>query len=680
MGEIVKVTLFESGHRGYGDSQRVKNFRYNRVHGSIDPRWPGQLRMGRGITKVVATNHDYVPVFAVQWTSADDTTTPKIYYLVGQKIRRIQNGADAEIGSDALGSVVVTGMFHDNGSGVPYIYAGFGGSSEAFIRRMDKDHSVAASTDVRADLLLSLNGSAYATVTPTGGTANSQIRVCPFGSDPISDANWGAGKTVGFPGTEINALAGLRQTPVAIKPEGIFGYDSKLDKWVNFTPSWEHFPHPDNGKGGVLALGDYLVVTMGDGGVIIFDGYSARPADPLPLDATPNLHTTGGSMSSLGYLHHWIVAATKSMTKGISAGSALRMFEEASTTFTDGSSAIRDTNPNTELDVGDVGAGDDDNNVWVMWTRPFTAVRFTGTANSTTTALTCAVGQSDGSYTTVTTRDFTTLSDASLGQDGIIVMTEDPVGVRSWAQTTVNSVTGYWLRMRFDNGLSAGTAWKTCQIQPWYPSVDDTNYPLDGLDKSGCFPHILFSLAALGEPVWHDMGSLPEPDEIGPILFADVGGTSMNQARQLWLIGRYGDWRFDTAPGDRPDSEGAPYLNNVGLYEGSAGPPQDGKVARLRKLWINGEAFDTNLTGRFYYTWDWGKPWGRALTFQQVPAELKGGDQRGQVFRWNVGWTQSSVAAALTQSQITSIEAEFEILDVPLSSVMERQLQTQPRF
>ena len=676
MAETIQVSLFESGHLGAGDSRKIRDFRYHRVHGSVDMRWPGQMRLGLALQVVNTVNHDLTPVFAAEWIIPGNS--PAVYYLVGRQIRRLQGGTAGEVGTNALGSTNVTGgMLDDDGSGVPYLYACFGGtSSDNPIRRMDSSENVTTG-DLVADLFLSLNGKAYRSVAPSSENINSQVSVIPYGSDRFVAANWGTPQTVGFAGTNINRLAAIRQAPVAIKPEGIFAYSEELDRWINFTPAWEAFPHPDNGRGS-FSLGDRLVVTMGDGGAVIFDGRSAIPFDPMSLNSTPNLHTTRGDLETVGTLHHWLVGITPSASKLIKAGTDLDLYTEISSNVTTGSDAVSDANDGSNIAIDGVGVSPDA--IWVGAPYPFTAVYYEGVDNTTSRTLTLAVGQSDGSYVTVTHRDFSTLAGAPLGQTGSLILTEDPVAVRNWEQTTVASVTQYWLRIQTDGAFSSGTTWVHCFIQPWYPSVDDTNFPLDGLDRSGCFPHVLFALMPEDEPIWHDAVSLPQPDSIGAVIFANIGGDLLNHPRNLYLIGRYKIWRLQVSPGDLPDTQGHPFLHNVGLVEGAAGVPVPEKLCRLVSVKINGQQFDPAVLGRFYYTWDYGKPWTRAgPTVAHVPASMRiDNSGKGYLFRWAFGWQQPAETSRLTQPVVTSIVAEFEPLDDPLDSIQERALQNDP--
>jgi hypothetical protein len=700
--EIQTIPIFESAHMGMGDAYFVQNYRYNRTFGSMDPRWPGQLRMGRAIQSIANGAWDFAPIYAVEWTDTDNIQ-PVIYIIVGVEMFKLQYGALTEIGADLWTNAPTSGALHDNGSGTAFLYAGFGGvatggNTSPNIAAMGHNQALrGAPPTIKADLLYSLKGTLYRTLTPTTLTEitgnNCQVSLCPFGSDPFTASNWQAGQVVGFATTHINALSSVRGGIVAIKPEGVFGYQQSIDRWVNYAPAWERFLNLKNGIG-AFSLGDILVIPMGDGGAVTFDGYNVRPFDPVSLKATPNLHTTAGSFSftnnergALGTTKYWMLGATPSMSKAIYAGSDLRFKFEISSSFTDKSSEVRDANLTTGADINQIG--DSSDHIYIGWSRPFVGIHFAtglgalGTAvNTQARTMTMAV-ESAGGWQTVTHRDFTELGGDPLGQSSHnMIMTQDPVEALGWIKTTVDSVEAYWVRLTFNGQLDQVT-WANCRILPWYPSIDPTNYPLDGLDRAGALPHILMATppTAEGDPIWHDMGSLPTPDEIGAVLQCNVGGSNLNQSRQIVAIGRTNIYRIDLAMGDHPETETAPFINDYGLTEFPSIIPAPGKVVRLLKLRIHGTEFDQNLTWRFYYTWDYGKRWSQGPKFTHAPAKYSfnpTNEDRGTRFRWAIGATQSSVAARLTQPAVTRIEADFEILGDELDTVQERELAPAP--
>lgn len=692
--QIVTVKLFKSFHAGFGESEDISDtkrseayraivdtpVRYQRVHGSIDVRWPGQIRAGLEVRKLATVSHDLRPVFAIEWVDVVNNVYPATYYIVGKKIQKIRFGTVSTVTS-SLSANATGGMFDDDGSGVPYLYACYGGASTASkIQRMNVSGTLTTSADVVAGLLLSLNGDAYRTIIPTGGTAACQISKCPYGSDRFTAASWGAGTTVGFAGTGINVLTSVRNAPVAIKPEGIFAYNQGLDKWINFQEAWKNFQHLQNGFG-AFPLGDSLIVPMGDGGAIIFDGNSAKPFDPGGLASTPNRTMTRDKFSCAAAMRHWLIGATQVAPKSVSMGSSLRAWYKTSGgVWTDESAVVRDLDLTTSFTFT-YAAGDE---IYIGWDRPFTSFRFdSGAANTQARTMTVAIGTGAGTFASISVRDFTALAGATFGQTGDVVMMADPVAA-GWVQNAVNGVTAYWVKVTVSGAMDQ-VGWVNCKIQPWYPSIDPTTFPLDGLDKSGNFPHLLFGRMEGSNPIWHDLYSLPEPDDIGAVLFADGGGTNLNHSRTLLVIGRFCVWQIQIADNDRPGTEPNPFVHSVGLLEAASDIPTTLAPHRalvlVKEIRIGGINTDGNLPLSFYYSWDAGKKWSKAGTTLHLPAVMQGDStntDKGYRFRWAIGYNQAAAAARANAPVITDVEADFEILPLPLNATQDRAVRTTP--
>ena len=724
--EIVTVPLFISGHEGYGDANQVeRKYSYNRVYGSIDPRWPGQFRWGNWMFYDLSSVVDRQPPrFAVAWENASGV--PLVYWIEGRKVLYLQTTTDGtEVSSNVLGADNCTsGMFHDAGDGVPYLYASFGGtSSDVDLTRMNRARSVSvASSELVADLLLSLNGSAYLTQTPSGGSANCVVRKCPAGSDPLTPGNWGPNNYVGFAGTNVNALTSVRQAPVAIKPEGIFAYNESLDRWVNYAPSWTRFPHPDNGKG-AFSLGDLLIIPMGNGGAVLFDGYTLTDADPIPQNASPNQHTTSGSFLSsvfgtpaaLGAMRHWIVGVTKPGSKAVldtsSAvdSSAMRFFyyDNSITTYTDHTLAIFDTDPTS---AGTMTYDDTADYMYLKWDYPFCGFTYKagvgGTFNAVALTMTVEI-YNGSSWITQAVTDLTATgtsgSPVPLAQDGVVLFTTDPIVTGTWAQTTVNSVSGYWCRIKFSGSLTASVTWNACRLVPWYPSVNASLFATDGLDRGSVFPHLLFGkLEPSKGIVWHDMGTidLSASDDYTLVHFGQApinnAGSSPVGDQSLMLFGRQSVAVITQSLQDRPDTDAITPVDQLGLYEGCSLFPAEGKHCRLLRVRVYGDGGQNepsvfDVGAYFFYAWDRGKPWIRCGgKINLFPDELisPSDDEGGTKFRWSFGFTSvEAVQSFRTVPGVTHIEADFEVTKRKVGEIQERSTpptsgttQASPRF
>lgn len=684
-GEKVQIPLLVSPESGFGYERQVGDSKgYNRTFGSIDARWPEQVKLGLYRKVFGSGSHDLTPVYATEWT-ATDGVDPIIYYFVGAKLMSLANGSVTEIGSNFIGGTATGGMFDDDGSGVPYLYMARGQSNN--IRRMNRAGTLTTATGTLvATLLLSLNGKAYRTITPSGGTATCQVSTCPYGSDRFTSSNWGTGQTVGWAGTNINALISLRQAPVAIKPEGIYAYSEATDRWVNLTPLWERFPHVDNGKG-AFSMGDLIVVPLGEGGCITFDGFTEKPFDPPNIETSPGVHTTSSKISVIGANRHWVVGITHPVNKLIMDDTLLVKKDATAENSPTTTTTVLNWNRNTTFSLASLTTSQA---FYIGADRPFTGFRFdpgtTGTVNSTAATMTVEIKNAAGSWVEVTKVDFTSLSGASLGQAGEVVLTEDPIAAGWTKQVSGSQGSAFWMRVRFSAQLDASVNWAILTIQPWFPPCDSTNFPLDGLDRSGCYPHIL-----MGDPstnVWHDMGHIPTPDKIGVVLTANVGGTGKSTDRSIYLIGRNSTWQVNVAQNDRPGALvkvplGASVSSSTvgGLLEGQSVVPGKDRPARLVSVKIEGQESDENIPLRFYYTWDWGKPWVKLGTATKFPSVIEAKDNNGgHRFRFCFGWVDSTAATfRSSQPTATKIIAEFEILS-DTKTIQERQTTSVPRF
>lgn len=682
MAEPKTVKLFESAHGGYGDSRQVKANKYHRISaGTIDARFPGELALGQagGTLALTLSSPNTDTVFVTEWTDTDGVT-PVIYAVAGTAIMGLKISSTVTY-APSLSDTATGGMFDDDGSGVPYIYACYGGASGSTkIQRMNRSRTVTQSSAVVAHRLLSLNGKAYRTITPSGGFVNCQVSVCPPGVDRFTSSNWSSGTTVGWAGTEINALLALGSAVVAVKPEGIYLFTERLDRWVNYMPKWTLNPHTDNGKG-AISLGNTILVPTGVGGLVLFDGTEAEYIDPLTLESTPNQHTTGQRISALGVTKNWVIAATRPDTKAAFwfdevnwAGTTTQMFygyTDVSSSFTDRTAVWRDS---SETNSVSILSNASTNKVWIGSPTPFSGIRITfDTLNTTAATLTFAIGQSGGSYASATGVDLTKVSTLPFARHGSYIFTTDPVAVQGWEKTTVNGVSAYWLR------ITTGTALTSCsitsiQLMPYFPSIDPTYFPLDGIDRAGAISHALIGQVDSRSPSWHDYQAIAG-DEITYIYTGNLGDTASITDRNVYLFGRNSVYRL-MHPDTRPAGLSRPYLPATALFEGSCNYPTEGSASKLKEVRILGRNFTEGHVVVFYYSWDAGKRWSRLGTLRNAPGILKGMpmDGGGTEFCWAVGWYGANATSALAAPIITGIEADFE----PIAHNIVERIPTKP--
>lgn len=291
--EIITVPLFESWHNGSGDGRVASQpHTYNRIMRGFDARTPGELNFGTFITRIaMGLTLQENPVFAAEWRDTDGVA-PVVFFVAGRRVMKLKDGAITQVGTNLLAAIATGAAMHDAGDGVPYLYTCYANNNN--IERMALAQTVGAGSDQR-DKLASINGYLYGS-SIAGSSRWSQVQFVPPGANPFTSANWSAATTVGWPQTDITYIGSVRGAPCVVKPEGIFLYNRGLSLWENRMPAWEGMTHPDNGRGS-FSLGAALVIPMGRGGAIIFDGFSIREFSPWGRDKTPDLDTTQQSFS-----------------------------------------------------------------------------------------------------------------------------------------------------------------------------------------------------------------------------------------------------------------------------------------------------------------------------------------------------------------------------------------------
>jgi hypothetical protein len=696
----IEVPLFESGHAGFGHGTEIIPYTYHRTYGSMDARTPTELRPGVEIAQVDFTQLSAAPIFAVEWryqAGGDEEQGPPIVYWVGDAtIFSLQGAATAVVDT---GPANITGaMFDDDGSGVPYLYTCFGTANK--IERMDISQTMSTpADDIKAGLLMSTNGDAYRTIVPTSGTAHCQISKCPIGSARFTLANWGAGTTVGFAATNINALLSIRDAPIAIKPEGIFSYDPSSDRWINHTRAWEGSQHVDNGKGAYY-FNEAIVVPLGRGGAVLFNGSSVKDFDPINPRVLANAQTTQGALSAVGATRYWVVGTTlvsrghqtpgtgryginpnnKLMLRGGSGGSNpyLKHTGDTGATYADASNAIDGDTSTVYTAVIDNGTTD-----WlaVGHVRPFQAVHVlldhsALNNNGVTLTLQYLTSSSPEVWTAGASFDFTGPPTTPFAQSGLVGFTIDPINASTpWVPEVLDSTVAYWMRIKFSGAID-NVGIREIRVLPWQPPIDTTNFPLDGLDRSGVYPHVLFGDPTSG--VWHDMYQLPQPDDIGFILFAHHGGNTATDYDRLILFGRNGIYSCEPPLSETGPHRTWPRLNTLGLSEFPITHPAKGKLCRFRGVSIGGKSFDGITKAIFYYRTSETEAWSSLNPFTQPPFEGKprGSPAKSPHFQWALGVVTTN--NALTQPSLGPITARFEVFDDPVDKYTQKGVSNPP--
>lgn len=662
-----RVVIFESAHDGYGDARRHnlpyifprsnrRPYSYNRVFGSVDTRWIGEISPGVQHTTLGAPNTASAgAIFAKEW----EDTVPNPLLIAVYPTTRSTNGEVITVQSGvvteeaALGARPTGAALHDDGAGVPYLYIAMGGTSAAKVQKRNRAGTTSACTNIYADKLLSINNDLYLSFTPASGTANCAAGKVAAGTAPTSAAQPSA-TIVGFAGMGINNIAadGTGMIPVYLKPDGIFTYDRALDVWRNRVSSW--VTHPDNGKAFWYEDGD-LCVALGQGGAVRFNGTDVQPYDPIPLTASPNMDTTGQVISAAGNMRHWgaLVAAAGSKrqrTSGTGLGASTSRVDVGvttdGTTYTDYSANASDGNPTTAVTLSGlstVGAND-----WIIigHPMPFVGIYFDILAGNIVTGSALTVDIWDGSAwvnvnaVTDLTSDFSPA--APFSRSGWLMMRSDPVAL-GWVPGTFTvgaSKSRYWARVSYaSNGpLTTPTTVKAVELLPYRPSIDPVEFADEGLDRAGVYPHLLLSrISDDGEHVTHDYGYIVQGmDEVGAVVYGPGGDAHSDNDRSLFLFGMYFIYGLRFPIDDRPTLGAWHTLETQGLVEFAA--IDLGYEATIEDFAI--DCADWNATGYLYYHFNDGRPWTRAATFTTAPVRKTINDDRsGRYLTVAIAWT-----------------------------------------
>lgn len=692
----MKIPIFRSAHEGYGDSRRVsRRHSYHRNGAGFDARWAGELRIA---SRMIASSTSFTdpPVSAVEWE--DSSGNPLVIITAGAVHRVYQDGSFDS--AESLTTTATGACLHDDGASVPYLYSGYGGNSAGSkVQRRAIDGTLTTMTNLVARKLLSLGGDLYGTRRASSTLEDCQVWKIASGTSITQAIALPTGTTVGWAGHPINNLAGVRRKVVALKPEGIFTYDRGADLWINHARWLEQMPHPDNGKA-FWYEGDDLIVALGNGGALRFNGEDAYPYDLLPTFTTlPDENTTPQIVDAGGSLRHWGVAVTKIGAKRtrFTNATATRPLQPVFAKSTDSgatwgsgyTSDVIDWDASSEavLDALASATG----KLLLLVGEPFAGF-YLDVSSPNSNAATMAVEIWTGAaWTTVTVRDLTaTPGGVSLARSGWVLFDGDPItdGWTAKSETAdSNTWTGYAVRISFNANLDATVRIKGIDLIPWRPPIDASvsDFDQDGLDRAGIYPHVLLSrLDDEGAHIVHDLGALTQsssspdnrPDEIGAVLYAQSGDVGADP-RALLICGRVNLYKLRLTIDDRPQMAAWQQLQHRGIID-LAGEDLEVITAKegpfeLSAIELDGQ--DWKGVGYVYARFLNGSPWARIGTFENLPARLETGSV-------DVGrWLQVAVGFSMTTTQtatagvprITRIDADVE----PAPDATERRLPRQ---
>ena len=694
---------------GFGDSRQVAPNRYNRILYGFDARYPGELRFGDFMENAFTqpSTSDGPPCWAGEWRDSGGTN-PRLMYFLGLTAAQIQYDASSA-GTD-YGARSTGGCLHNNGANVERLIQCSGNAANIVIRAIDGTVDAITGT-IQRDKLAAVSGALYGSV--IAGNRYSAIRFAPYGAAPNTAASWSGSTTVGWASTDINNIVSVRGVPCILKPEGVFLYNRGKDQWENMMPGWEGDPHPDNGRAAV-SRGPDVVISRGRGGLVLFDGYTVRDISPY-FQAAPNDDTTPEKISCLTLWKGFIVAVT-SVSQGLRGGSGNKELHglvtgvssgnqkllAVGTNLTEGIRFWRTQDNEVTFTNGATNAGDEDASTSVSLNAQSTAangdyfvigyrypwraclINF-GTSGLNTNASTLSAEYWNGSaWAAMAIVDLMSTNPTTantLGKAGLVILTGNPTDwtTRTYGTAGVDDSGGYYyIRFSVSAALSATVSVIGVRIIPWRPAIDTTDHPNDGIDRSGCYPHVLFGQITEEGAIWHDMGTPLVADEIGIVVGAHVGGAVGVDPRKLVLLGGANAYYFH-----HTESDAWPWLAPRGLAEFGFRRIADGHPVRLKTIRIDGRDFNGLTSMSFYYRYDSNERWSKVLLGARPPfvSKIKIDASAGMDFQWAIGYVMSDTTDPHVQRRpaVTGVTAEFELVAEREGMLAQRTIGAIPR-
>ena len=567
------------------------------------------------------------------------------------------------------------------------------------------------------------------------------ITAVPPGFDPMQESLWSPIVTVGFPSTDIMAIVRVQSVACVIKPEGIFVESRDTGLWENRMPAWEKYPHADNGRGAFTLGAAAVVPIARGGALIFdgytirdfspFDKLATPNLDttqqtiscmgmaPTGLLAVTTVNRGVAEGTGSRYRHGQINTQmiNSKLTRGGGGdknGSAVlgvRVLKsvDGGSNFTDYTTEANDGDITTNINIDDLDTLVNGDFVIVGHPRPFQATMWYSRGgdqnyNIKTSALSAHIWNGT-SWVAITVKDFTARDwgdssgdgQASMGKTGLVVFTQDPV-VLGWQADTVDSIysitedtqSNFWVRYSFSVKIEGTEATDpdsevrptAVELLPYRPSIDPTNFPEDALDRAGCYPHLLWGEPAQeGTAVWHDLGAIMTTitgvDEIGVLMFAEVGGAKGNSTNKLCAFGRRNVYMFEDFD---PPNNNWPFVSPSGLQEWGAIRPGGGKVVALREVRLEFRDADALTNMFFYYRYSEHERWSKqTFSARGTHATVNIRDDRGGVdFSWALGYLMAEDTVA-RQPKMVHCEASFEVLAIAPDRLNSRPIPQIPR-
>ena len=566
--DVQEVELFNGIAGPFGDA-RLNPFR----PGSYESTFHG-LITGDGFVPYFVGTNVALPSVVGDWGKAiewETSTGAPIVLVIGAIVNvsavAVRINADGTTSADkafTAGGVAniipaLSAAKHSNGGTTPYIFAALGTGQAMEYRNVAGTWAACTGTPSQVDGVFSENGNLW-------GVVNGyQVRKWPAGTNPVTGTA-GAAIDVGNSAWDITG-AGLlgRSYVVFVKPDGIYVYDADAERYENIWAGLAENPHPDTGKG-TTAWGSDVFIPIGPSGMVMLTPtLDIIPVSPLPSIARPGPSTPGGGLiRGLAGGADFLYCAAEPYTQRINAGvnMAVRTTQNGSS-FNNRDSVSTDDDLSTSFTVsatpgptGDLEALASTSAIYVKSDARFGGIYFATTPGAISAWVPVLEYWDGNSWESVAYEDHTD----SLSRSGVYVPTARIPD--DWETTAVNSVTGYWLRLRHSSGSFGTGAVKVYEVR-LLPDGDTlpggSNVTHAPRDDSGLRTHIFRGYRTESGFHWDDI--ISEDGDVSHTLML----TKLKAAgggRTLLAIGAREYTRWNIGSRGDPTSEQYPYVQN----------------------------------------------------------------------------------------------------------------------
>lgn len=436
---------------------------------------------------------------------------------------------------------------HSDGASQPLLFVCWQGQTIRY-RTQAGVWAQVSGTPSQAAGLYSENGNLWAVL-----SNGYQLRKWPAGVSPVSGVA-GAAIDVGTSAFSINGIGLLgRSTLVCVKPDGIYLYDDIKNKFENIWPGLAQMVHPDTGVG-VYTWGNEVYVPLGWGGLVrVLPGPQLQDVSPLKRARaradTPGRQRITAMVADGRYLY----AALEPFTQRIGQGGVPSLYVQTLDSlgvFRNRTSEATDEDPSTGFSDFTQGTNNelyvgvtDRANLRAFW------LQISGATSGAPLSLTYWNGST---WTVISFADYTN----SLMQTGAIVPNA-PVP-SDWAQTNVNGVTAYWLKLVV--GIFSNVFIEEVRAIPEGAPLPGVEVTGSDDDLVGVRLHLIRAQPIGGELLWKDIASI-EGNDAGALVLSQVKASQ--QARSLYVLGTQGAHRMAIGQSGNPAEEAYPNCVNA---------------------------------------------------------------------------------------------------------------------